>query len=167
MDQKFDRALAELEKARSLPMRPEHRAKFDRLDLLAQYARNFQSALAEAIGALQVGEEIAVGTSTMVGVVQTAGQRITVRDQGANRTYTVDKLPAGLAIAIADKWLKKDDPVSFVLKGAYLATEKDAGPDRVTRARDFFAEAGRRDASFADLGKVLDDTYELEKEPQP
>ena len=158
---KFDAALGELEKVASVPKSAEHQAKYDRLNLLAQHARNFRSALLKSIAALEAGDEIEVGTSSVVGVVGTTANSITVRVQGANRTYSIDTLPAGLAVAIADTWLNKEEAVSLVMKAAYLATLKDADAQQLTKARQWFQEASSKDQDTADLEKVLDDTYDF------
>jgi hypothetical protein len=115
--------------------------------------------LTEAVRSLKSTDEISVGSSTVVGVVQVQGDSLTVRVAGANRTYTVETLPSGLAIAIADRWLKPADPVSLVLKAAYLASLKDAREDRLTKAREWFHEAAQQGADIGDLEKVLDDRY--------
>ena len=117
LDGKYDAAIAELGKVESLPKLPEQHSKYERLMLLAGYAKNFQSALKSVVAGLQAGDEIEVGSSTVVGFVSAANDSITLRVTGANRTYALDSLPAGLAVAIADRWLKKDDPVSLAMKG--------------------------------------------------
>ena len=161
MEGKFDAALGELKKVASVPKSPEHQAKYDRLNLLAQYAINFRSALRDSIAALEAGDEIEVGTNKIVGVVGTTANSITVRVQGANRTYSIDTLPAGLAVAIADTWLSKEDPVSLAMKGAYVATLKGADAQQLAKARQWLQEASSKDQDIVDLEKVLDDTYDF------
>jgi hypothetical protein len=166
-DHDFDGAEAELAKVESLSKLPEHHEKYERLYLLTQYARNFREALSKAIQSLEAGDEIEVGTSTVVGVVNTAADRITIRLSGANRDYSLETLPPGLAVAIADKWLNQDDPVSLVVKGAYLATIQDVGEERLARAREWWQDASRRGVDIGELEKVIDDTYDLEKDLTP
>jgi hypothetical protein len=162
-EQRWEQAIATLEDAQALPKQPEHQAKYDRLYLLAHYARDFQSALKEAIAALESGDEIEVGSSTVVGVVDTSGDRITLRVRGTNLKYDAEDLPAGLAVAIADTWLDQDDPVSLVLKGAYLATLPDAREDRLAKAREFWQQAADQGiAEVGDLHQVIGDTYDLQ-----
>jgi hypothetical protein len=163
LDGKYDAALAELDKAASLPKLPEHHAKYERLTLLAGYAKNFQAALKSAVDGLQAGDEIEVGSSTVVGFVSAAQDSITLRVAGTNRTYSLASLPVGLAVAIADRWLKKDDPVSLVIKGAFVASLKDLDDERKAKARQWLEEASQKGVE-GELHKVLDDTYDLEKD---
>jgi hypothetical protein len=160
---KYDVASTSLDKVESLPKLPEHHAKYERLSLLAGYAKNFQAALQQAAADLRPGDEIKVGSSTTAGFVSTAKGSITLRVAGTNRSYPLDKLPAGLAIAIADRWLKQDDPVSLAMKGAYLATLKDLDEERKATARQFLEEASKKGIA-GQLHKVLDDTYDLEED---
>ena len=160
---KYDAALVELDKVRLLPKLPEHHAKYERLTLMAGYAQEFQSALKAAIAALQPGDEIEVGSSTVVGFVSAAQDSITLRVTGGNRTYAMDSLPVGLAVALADRWLKKDDPVSLVIKGAFVASVKGIDDERRAKARQWLEEASKKGVE-GELHKVLDDTYDLEKD---
>jgi hypothetical protein len=161
MEGKFDAAMNELKKVASVPKSPEHQAKYDRLSLLAQYADNFRSALRESLAALEAGDEIEVGANKTVGVVGTTANSITVRVSGVNRTYSVDTMPTGLAVAVADTWLRKEDSVSLAMKGAYVATRKDADAQQLDKARQWLQEASSKDRDMADLEKVLDDTYDF------
>jgi hypothetical protein len=163
---KYDVATAGLDKVESLPKRPEHHAKYERLSLLAGYAKSFQSALRQAVAALRPGDEIKVGSNTSAGFVSAAKESITLRVAGANRSYPLDSLPTGLAVAIADRWLNKDDPVSLAMKGAYLATLKDLDEERKATARQWLEEASKKGVE-GELHKVLDDTYDLEKDLKP
>jgi hypothetical protein len=158
-ERKFESALSELDKLSQLPMTDEGAGRYQRLHLLSQYAQNFDTALRDAISALKGGDELEVGTSTVVGVVETQPDQITVRVAGANRTYTTESLPPGLAIAVADTHLDAGDPVSLVQKAAYLATLKDARDDRLAKARGWFREAAGKGVDIGDLEKVLDDRY--------
>jgi hypothetical protein len=157
----YDDALAKLAGVSRLPMLDDHAQRYERLQLLVQYARNFREELSKAVAALRGGDEVPVGTSTVVGVVQTERDRITVRVAGANRVYGIDDLPVGLAIAIADTNLSESDPISLVIKGAHLAARKDARDDQLAKAREWFREAKQKGADIGDLDKVLDDSYQL------
>jgi hypothetical protein len=160
---KYDAAEAELNKVESLPKRREHHAKYERLTLLAAYAKNFQSALKQAVAGLHPGDEIQVGSNAAVGFVSTAKNSITLRVTGTNRTYALENLPVGLAVAIADRWLNKDDPASLAMKGAYLASLKDINEEAKGKARQWLEEASKKGIE-GELYKVLDDTYDLEKD---
>ncbi len=159
-NRRYDEAEAELKKVATLPKLPEDHAKYERLTLLAGYAKNFQSALEQAVAGLHAGDEIEVGSSTIVGFVSAAKDSITLRVTGTNRTYALDSLPAGLAVAIADRWMKKDDPASLAMKGAYVATLKDIDEERKAKAREWLEEASKKGID-GELYRVLDDRYGL------
>ena len=162
-DYDFDGAVEGLKKVRPVPKLPEHQAKFERLDLLAQYAQQFRSALLEAINSLEAGSEIKIGTDEIIVVVSATPQRLTVRVRGTSRTFAINDLPPGLAVAVADSWLDQGDSVTPVLKAAYVASLKDAKEDQLAKAREWFREGAKRGADIGDLATVIDDTYELAK----
>jgi len=164
----FDGASAELKKMESLPKLPEHHAKHERLRLLTEYAGRFRSALVEALKNLEAGDEIPSGPNSAAGVVNATADRIILKIDGANRTYVINDLPPGLAVAIADTWLDQNDPVCLVAKAAYLVSLKDARDDRLAKAREWFQEASSSGVDVGDLEKVIDDKYdELEKDLAP
>ncbi|MBC8873425.1 MAG: hypothetical protein H8E44_28645 [Planctomycetes bacterium] len=164
----FDGASAELKKVRSLPKLPEHQAKHERLRLLTEYASRFHSSLLEALKNLEAGDEISAGANAAAGVVNVTADRIVLRIDGENRTYVINDLPPGLAVAIADTWLDQNDPVCLLAKAAYLAALKDARDDRLAKAREWFQEASKSGVDIGDLEKVIDDKYDdLEKDLAP
>ena len=165
MKREFATAIDQLNRLTSIPKTAEQQALCDRLNLLAQYAQNFRSALSEAVAALEAGDEIEVGESTVVGVVQVTGDRVTFRSQGRNVTRAMDDLPPGLAVAIASRWLAKDDPVSLVVKGAYLVARQDATETELAKARQWWSEAASAGFDIGDLPKVIDDSYDLQAKP--
>lgn len=159
VNREYDAAEAELNKVASLPKLPLDHAKYERLTLWAGYAKNFQAALQRAVAGLHPGDDIEVGSSTVVGFVSADKDSITLRVSGTNRTYALDRLPAGLAVAIADRWMKKDDAASLAMKGAYVAALKDLDEERKAKAREWLQEASRRGIQ-GELHKVLDDRYD-------
>lgn len=167
-DSDFDGALAELRKVESLPKLPEHQAKCERLRLLTEYASNFRSALMEAIKNLEAGDEISAGDNAAAGVVDVTADQITLKIDGRRRSYPINNLSPGLAVAIADTWLDQNDPVCLVAKAAYLVSLKDARDDRLAKAREWFQEAAKSGVDIGDLGKVIDDKYDdMEKDLAP
>ena len=160
----FDEAQAKLAQVESVPKRSEHRAKFERLKLLVHYAKEFRSALLESVATLRAGSEIQIATGERIAVVSASPERITIKARGTTRTYAIDDLPAGLAIAIADHWLDQENPVSLVIKAAYLASLKDRRDDRLAKAREWFQQAAAKGMEIGDLARVIDDAYDdLEK----
>jgi hypothetical protein len=162
----FAAAVDELGPLENLPMLPEHWAKFQRLQQLAQHAQSFRSAVAEALGDLRPGDTIDIGSSTKASVVKSAKDSITIRvaGLGKNQSFSAEQLPVGLALGIADAGLNQNNPATLAQKAAFLATLKNASPEQVALARQWFQEAAGRGAAFGDLGPVLDDKYDLEKD---
>jgi hypothetical protein len=160
----FDAASKELGKAEQLPMLPEHRAKFERLQSLTQLAKSFRSAVSEALGSFRPAELINVGSSTEVSVVKSSAESITINVRGKNQTHSRDQLPTGLMLGIADAWLPKKNPSSLAQKAAFLATLKGASAEQTAQARQWFQEAASQGADCGDLAPVLDDKYDLEQD---
>jgi hypothetical protein len=165
--QQFDAALRELDLLADIPKTREHQAMYDRLNLLVQYAGNFRTALGEALAALEPGQEIEVGTDRVVGVVEVLPEAIKVRSQGLNKTWAIADMPPGLAVAIADTWLRDGDPVALVMKGAYLVAREDATPEELARARQWWQEAAGAGFELGDLPDVMDDSYDFETIAEP
>jgi len=160
----FDDALTELKKVISLTKLPEHQAMYQRLHLLTQYSRQFRSLLLKAIGSLEAGSGIKLSNDEYVAVVSATPEQLTVRVGGTSRSFAINELPPGLAIAVADSWLDQEDPVTPLLKAAYIASLKDAKEDELAKAREWFQEAARRGVDIRDLAEVIDDTYDLGKD---
>jgi hypothetical protein len=158
----FDEADAELAKAEKLATLPDHQAKVARLKMAVEHVKLFRQALAEAAMQLDAAETIKVGSSTVVAIVETFPDKITVRVNGTNRTYPMAEMPPGLAVAIVDHKSSGGEPDSRVLKAMYVATRKGANAEAVEQARGWLSEAGIGERD--DLVKFLDDTYELVKE---
>ena len=112
-----DAATRELAKADNLPMLPEHRAKFQRLQSLTQHAKSFREAVSEALSSFRPGDLISVGSSTEVTVVKSSADSITVTIKGKSQTYSLDQMPSGLTLGIADAWLSKKNPSSLRAEG--------------------------------------------------
>ena len=158
-----DRALAEAEKLAKLP---EHQAKVGRLKTLAIYVRQFRKAVEDATNELEAGESFMVGSSTVVSFVEGGSDRIIIRSSGQNRTYLFHELPLGLAVAIADLKLDGSDPVSRVVKGAYVAVDKRSDAGHLDKAKTWWEEARLGGLDLGDLELVLTDRYDFEKEAE-
>ena len=157
----FAAATAELEKAKKLPMLPEHQEKYARLEQLAHYAQEFDKFYQEALNSFQGDEEIEA-SGTRVKVIEVLPEYIALRGRGRTLRYPLNAIPPALAMGIADTRLA-DDEVTLVLKGAFLATHKEAAKDPkvLTKARDLWKQAASQGADIQDLPEVLDDRYEL------
>ncbi len=156
-------AKTQLEKAKSLPAMPEHKALVERMSMLVEYNDQFWKAVSEAMKTFQDGtdSELMVGNQVLA-VVEGFPDKIILRIAGQNRTYALKDLPGGIAVAIADKWLDEKDPASRVVKGAYAAVNKAGNVDK---ARTLWDEAMAGGLDIKALMPVLDDKYDgLEKD---
>ena len=159
-EQSFDDAEAEAVKAEKVAVLPEHQALVERLRLAIDHTRLFRQALAEAAGKLEAAETIKVGSSTVVAIVETFPDKITVRVNGMNRAYSFANIPPGLAAAILDTKRIGGEPDSRILKAMFVATAKDADESDVADARGWLQEVQSSDPNAAALLMFLDDSYE-------
>lgn len=120
-------------------------AKIENEKALHHYVDGFWGAVRDRIAGLQGGEELPVGKQVIV-VVERRGDRIIIRDRGANKTYGVRDMPAPLAAALAQSWLKKDDPNSAVFVGAFWSV--DAKGD-AKRGRQILEDAKKNGSEAA------------------
>jgi hypothetical protein len=160
-DGNLEEAKSQLTQAEPLAKLPEHKQMLERLQMLENYVGQFDNALRESVKGFQSGTEIEVG-STVVLVVEVIPnpempEALILRVAGMNKRYAWSELPAGLAVAIANKWLTQSDPVSKIVTGAYLAV---ARINSVDRARALWEEADQAGESTRSLLPVLDDRYD-------
>jgi hypothetical protein len=104
-------------------------AKIENEQALHHYVDGFWGAVRERIKGLQGGEELAVGNQVVI-VVERRGDRIVIRDRGANKTVGPRDMPAPIAAALAESWLKKDDPNSAVFLGAFWSVDAKGNEKR-------------------------------------
>lgn len=158
-----EEALKILKGLESLPMAPAHRAKWDRLYFLADSVRQCIEALQRTVPRLEAGSTITVG-NTVISIVEGDMQKIIVRINGQNRTYSLNELPVGLGIALADMSLDRKEAVNLVVKGAYVIA-RSSDDAQIAKARAWWQEAITRGISECErLVPVIEDTYDLEKE---
>jgi hypothetical protein len=163
-EQNFPEADRSLAKAETLAKLPEHQAKVGRLKILAAYVRQFRKAVEDSVKELEAGETFMVGSSTVVAIVETFPDKIIIRSAGANKTYLCQDLPPGLAVALAELRLDSADPVTRILKGAFVAVDKRSDSEDLEKAKTWWDEARLGGADIGDLPLVLSDSYDFSKE---
>jgi hypothetical protein len=159
-EQSFDEAEADAAKAEKAAVLPEHHALVERLRLAIDHVKLFRQALAEATSKLETAESIKVGSSTVVAIVDTFPDKITIHINGMNRTYSFDNIPPGLAAAILDAKRIGGEPDSRVLKAMFVATGKNADAEALGEARGWLKQVEASDSNAALLLKFLDDSYD-------
>src|SRR4029079_1380764 len=160
----FADADADLVKADKLAKLPEHRQKLSRLKEVAGYVKQFHDRLVQSATGMEGGESFKVGSSTMVAMIEANQKQVVLRVAGQNRTYQYSDLPVGLAAALADMKLEGSDPVSRVVKGAYVAVHRSSTPDQLQMAKSWWEEATLGGADVTHLMPFLTDSYDLAKD---
>ncbi len=160
----FAEADAELAKADKLAKLSEHLGKLSRLKEVAGYVKQFQDRLVQSATGMDGGESFKVGSSTMVAMIEANQKQVILRVAGQNKTYQYSDLPVGLAAALADMKLEGSDPVSRVVKGAYVACHRSATPDQLQQAKSWWDEATLGGADVRHLIPFLTDSYDLAKD---
>ena len=156
----FGAADVQISKAQSLAELPKHHEAVIRLKEICEYVKQFRLALIAAVREMQPGQMFQVGASTQVTFVAGSADRVTVRAAGSNKTYSFNDMPSGLAMAIADFKLPVDEPMSRVIKGAYLATHKRGTSETQDRAQTLWSEAQAAGVSIVHLMPFFGEEYE-------
>jgi len=103
-----------------------------------EYLRGFWRAADEGFLGLAAGNEFEFDGRTVV-VVERTPQRLVIRSAGRNRGYERKQLPAKLALFLATRWLKPDDPNTPLFLAAFHTFDADG--DRAEARK--LAEAAR------------------------
>lgn len=111
--------IGELEK---LAIAPDQQEAVERLDLLYQYYEGFWQAIGNAAATMKPTDEIAVNASTRWIVVEAQPTYITLRGEGQSRRFTIENMPANVALTIAARWFDKN-PKNKLFIGAFYASE--------------------------------------------
>jgi hypothetical protein len=158
-EQNFAEADESLAKAEALAKLPKHQEAVSRLRQVAGYVKQFRDAVAAAVQSLEGGATFMVGTSTQVAMVEGFPDKVILRIAGMNRTFPFNEMPPGLAVAIADQKLDGADPVSRVVKGAYLLVHKRADDETRAKAKTLWEEAQAGGVDISQLMPFLNDDY--------
>ena len=150
--------------ALKLAKSPEQLAQTNRLKLVADYVKQFDRSLKTLMADenFDAGAELVIGKGTRVVVVERNPSMIVIRIAGMNKSYALASLPDGLAMALIDKRLDPNDPVTKIIKASYLAAAKVSTEDNQEKAKSLWEEARAVDPQgVGDLPMFLTDTYEF------
>lgn len=136
-DRNLDISAEQLAIAAPLARSGEPRKAFIRLKTMHEFLAQFLRLSNEAIDKYEGGAEIKIGTSTVVVVVETSPQDLTIRVAGSIKTYLRNQLSTGLALGIADTNFEEFEHKS-TLKAAFVITQKTLRDFDVTKAREFW-----------------------------
>jgi hypothetical protein len=136
-DRNLDISAEQLAIAAPLARSGEPRKAFIRLKTMHEFLTQFSRLSNEAIDNYESGTEIKIGTSTVVVVVETSPQELTIRVAGSIKTYLRNQLSTGLALGIADNNFTEFEHKS-TLKAAFVITQKTLRDFEVAKAREFW-----------------------------
>ena len=136
-ERNLDISAEQLAIAAPLARSGEPRKAFIRLKTMHEFLTQFLRLSNEAIDNYEGGAEIKIGTSTVVVVVETSPQDLTIRVAGSIKTYLRNQLSTGLALGIADTNFEEFEHKS-TLKAAFVITQKTLRDFDVTKAREFW-----------------------------
>jgi hypothetical protein len=147
-----------IEKAYKIPHREETETKLQRLDILGQAFSKGYMAFLNEIGKRKGAEDLAIGSTVTVAIVENTGTALIIREAGGNKAYKYDELPMGIALALANLDLT-ESPFDEAIRGALNLLMPQSKPVNKTQAQKFFDKAAEGDSKFSDLGEVLKDTH--------
>lgn len=151
-----------IELALPLSTNDEMRSKHARLDQLGQLYEIFIKSLHQAKSKLNAGETLSVA-KMQVNIVEIKDDFLIVRMQGKNERYAWDRLPPGIAMALADLTLSDQEPTDIAARAVYFSLSPAAAASKVLfakRVKDWFEKSVGKGTIRKDLGQALTDTYE-------
>ncbi len=156
----FAEADKELASARKLADGSPQMPVVQRLTDLGEYAKQFRDFLQQSLTDEKLigGAELVVGKTRVV-VVEATAKSIILRVLGMNRTYSVESLPKGIALALAERKMDNSDPVGRIVKGAFYAVSKGGEKDDLDEAKAYWEQAQLAGANIGDLMQTLTDDY--------
>ena len=163
----FPKVEEEIAAMRATKVPSEAQAIFERLVLVAGYARQFHARLGEALSQLKGSEELTVMTQDgerRCAVVEATPEVLVLRVAGRNRRFPVSDLPSTLALTLVHRVLDATDPVTSVVDGAYLATLPEPTDREVAQAKEWWRQARSRGVDIGNLEAFFDDMSTLDNQ---
>jgi hypothetical protein len=161
-ERRLDEAKAQIEIASNLAKAPNFKAMTHRMELLHHYVVEFWKAVRESLKTANTIDELEVG-NTRVAIVAASEESLTIRAAGQNLTYETMSLPAGVAMALATRWLDVKAPSTKIIRGAFHAVDPKGGDP--AQARRLWEEAKLLGGEVDELMPVLDDKFDLASLP--
>lgn len=126
-------------------------AEIDQVRSLCHYNKEFWHAAQESWKGLIAGNELMVNDETIV-VVETSADKLIIRAAGQNRVYSVENMPASLALVLAEKWFKNDGVAKAAL-GAFHSTDPKGDKKK---GRELLDQAAKEGVDVAGVLKEID-----------
>jgi len=145
----------------ALPMssNDDLKAKQARLDQLGQLYEIFIKSVHEAKSKMRGTETLSVG-KTLVSIVEVKEDELIVRIKGENERFAWDRLPPGIAMAMADLTLSDSEPTDVAARAVYFSLSPSRNDLFAKKVTDWFAKSVGKGPIRKDLVQALTDTYE-------
>ncbi len=150
--QEYDSVTRLLAKAAKEARGPQAGQRVASWQQLATYFKGFMDYREKALAAVKPGDEYDV-INQKIGVVEVDAEKFIYRSAGGNKTVPIDKIPAGIVLAIVMQWFDSN-PANNLYIGAYHLAKPE--PD-LQRAREHWEQAQAAGADASDLMPLLDD----------
>jgi hypothetical protein len=149
----------QMELALALSSNDELVAKHARLDQLGQLYEIFIKSMREAKSKMRGAETLSVGKN-LVSIVEVKDDELIVRIKGGNERFAWDRLPPGIAMAIADLTLSDSEPTDVAARAVYFSLSPSRNDLSAKRVADWFAKSVGKGPIRKDLVQALTDSYE-------
>jgi hypothetical protein len=149
----------QMEIALPLSSNDEMLAKRARLDQLGQLYEIFTNSLEEGKTKLKPNHALTVGKNKL-NIVEISSSELTIRIQGKNEKYAWDRLPPGIALAIADLTLSPQSPIDIAARAVYFSLSPTRNDIFDKKVKDWFEKSVGQGQVREDLQKALTDHYE-------
>ncbi|MEQ1827654.1 MAG: hypothetical protein ABL921_16970, partial [Pirellula sp.] len=137
----------------------ELQAKCKRLDQLGQLYEIFIKSVKSTKSKVEAGDTVTVGKQR-ISIVEIGDTEIVVRIQGNRESYAWDRLPPGLATAMADLALSKESATDLAARAVYFSISPARNELSSQKAKEWFEKSVGKEEIREDLPQALTDTYE-------
>jgi hypothetical protein len=155
----FEKFHKQMEIAIPLSKTDELIAKQSRLDQLGQLYEIFINSMKDAKKKLRATEVLTVGKRKIT-IVETTEKELIIRVDGKNEKYAWDKMPLGIALALADLTLNDVGPTDLAARAAFCSLSPTKNELHEKRAKEFFEKSVGKGEIRPDLPQALTDSYE-------
>ena len=149
----------QIELALPLSVNEEMSAKRARLDQLGQLYEIFIKSMQEAKTKMKGAESFTVGKMTY-SIIEVKENELIVRKDGNNVRYAWDRLPPGIANAMADLALSNSEPTDVAARAVYFSLSPAKNDLFAKRVKEWFDKSVGKGSIREDLVQALTDTYE-------
>jgi len=130
-----------------------------RLDQLGQLYEIFIKSAHEAKSKMRGADTLSVG-KTLVSIVEVKENELIVKIKGENERFAWDRLPPGIAMAMADLTLSDSEPTDVAARAVYFSLSPSRNDLFAKKVTDWFAKSVGKGPIRKDLVQALTDTYE-------